>query len=212
MSEESTPITTNSKMLRPTIRRRAYPQYAASTNRDVPVFIKKLMEPSHSAYKFVPYWNPPDYLRDLRASGSDTTELEKLYNENPPENHVLYPPKPKMNINFAPVQALYDRYAKQGKMPPIDERLQALNAAGYPEEVLLDVMKKHDKRIKDGPELEKFIHAIFGDIGDKKPTAAKKKTLHQLLKIKKRVYAQPEPDDEETPVDNDELCGNDDEL
>jgi hypothetical protein len=60
-------------------------------------------------------------------------------------------------------------------------------------------MQKHDARIAAKPELEKFLFDIFGDQTEKKTASVKKKSIYQILKIKKQTFAMPEPDDEELP-------------
>lgn len=149
--------------------------------------------------KFVPYWNPTDYLKDLKANGTNITDLEKLYKDNPPQRDVPKSKKETKNLNLEPVYKLYKKYSKPVRKPPLDERVKALHEAGYSEEDLLNVMKKDAKRVLDVPDLEKFIFDIFGDIADKKTTAIKKRTIKQILNIKKRVFVMPEPDDEELP-------------
>jgi hypothetical protein len=104
---------------------------------------------------------------------------------------------------------LYSRY--KNKRPPLDDRIKALHEAGYPDAVLIDVMKKDARRVAESAKLDEFIFGIFGDITDKKTPSAKKKTIHQILKIKKRVYAMPDPTEDENPVEDD-LCEGDTEC
>jgi hypothetical protein len=82
-------------------------------------------------------------------------------------------------------------------MPKIEERIKALKSVGSPDEVLLEVLKGHEKRIKDKPMLEQFINSIFGEFSDKRAAAPKKKNLYQVLKIKKPSYATVDKEDEE---------------
>jgi hypothetical protein len=159
-----------------------------------------------SQRKFVPYWDPESYLRDLKINGHDTAELERLHKANPPPVEVDLCTKKELNINTTPIEKLYAKY--KNTKPPIDERVKAFHEAGYPDAVLIDIMKKDARRVADSAKLDEFIFTIFGDITDKKTPSAKKKTIHQILKIKKRVYAMPEPSDEENPVEDD-LCEGD---
>jgi hypothetical protein len=171
-----------------------------------PQHLKPGTIPDAETRKFVPYWDPESYLRDLKINGHDTTELERLHKENPPPVEIDLCKKKQIDINQAPIEKLYARY--NNKRPPLDERIKALHEAGYPDAVLIDVMKKDARRVAESAKLDEFIFAIFGDITDKKTPSAKKKTIHQILKIKKRVYAMPEPTDEENPVEDD-LCEGD---
>ena len=156
--------------------------------------------------KFVPFWDPDSYLYDLKMNGHDTTEIERLHKENPPPIEVNLCKKKQLDINMEPIEKLYAKY--KNKRPPLDERIKALHDAGYPESVLIDVMKKDAKRAADSAKLDEFIFAIFGDIADKKTPSVKKRSIHQILKIKKRVYAMPEPGEDENPVEDD-LCEGD---
>lgn len=88
------------------------------------------------------------------------------------------------------IQRLYTEYYNKQKIPPIEERVQAFRAAGYPEHVLEDMVTKHLKRMDSKSEDEQFIKNIFGEVSNKKEAPPKKKTLSQLLNIKKpRVVA-----------------------
>jgi hypothetical protein len=146
---------------------------------------------------FVPYWNPEPYLKDLENSGTDITELKRLHEEFPPSAETYYTKKAPLVLNTTPLEKLYAKYPC--KKPPLDERIKACHEAGYPEEKLLDIMKKDAKRVAEKPELEKFLFDIFGEVSEKKTSSVKKKTIHQILKIRKQYFALPEPDDEELP-------------
>jgi len=165
---------------------------------------------AHEKPNFVPYWNPEDYLRDLKRTGTDITDLEKVYAEHPPREDAVYIKKVSPDINTRPLEDLYMKYSKPVRKPPVDEHIKALHEAGYSEQVLLEVMRKNAKRIEDGPKLDDFIFNIFGDMSDKKTsTSTKRRTISQILKIKKRVFAVPEPDDEEIPVEDDNVYDDD---
>lgn len=94
------------------------------------------------------------------------------------------------------IQRLYTEYYNKQTMPPIEERVKAFREAGYPEHVLEDMVTKHLKRIDSKNEDEQFIKNIFGEVSNKKESQPKKKTLSQLLNIKKpRVIAMDIEDD-----------------
>ena len=69
---------------------------------------------------------------------------------------------------------------------------------GYPDEVLRDMLVKHEKKEASRAELDEFVTSIFGELSDKKTTAPKKRTLYQVLKIRKAVYAMPDQDPDPT--------------
>lgn len=169
------------------------------------------------------------YFQDLEKNGTDTTRLRRKHAEalermsEPEESSTNTDFKPPEFIDKIPVRlvtknnkvkvkicselaTLHEKYYSKGKMPKIEERLKALKAVGYPDEVLLKVLNNHEKRLKERPENEKFINAIFGEYTDKRPTAPKKKNLYQVLKIKRPTYAtiDNDEDNEEDAISDDE--------
>jgi hypothetical protein len=158
---------------------------------------------------WVPYWNPDHYLDDLRKNSKDISEIEKLYEQYPPEPFVDTLAKKVTNINPEPIYELYKKYSKPVRVPPLEERIRAYKKAGYSQETLLSVMQRDEKMKQDSEKLDQFIFNIFGDFKDKK-TSNKKKTLTQLLKIKRQVVIMPDIEPEENPnedaeVDDDEV-------
>jgi hypothetical protein len=107
-------------------------------------------------------------------------------------------------VNTKPLEDLYAKYSKPSRKPPLEERIKAMHQCGYPEEVLLETMKRDAKLTAQSADLDNFIFNIFGEVNDKKQSAPKKRTITQILKIKKRSYAKPEIDDEEIPVEDDD--------
>jgi len=173
--------------------------------------------PIYTKPKFVPFWNPEHYFNDLETHGTDSTHVRQLH-ENCiyPEPTTIKIKKKICNVSFMdklPVSTIvkndkvkiviqsglyniYEKYLKKNKKAPIDEYVRALYEVGYSEDILLDVMKKDAKRKAMAPELEQFVFDVFGEFNDKK-VVVKKKTIQQILKFKKKIYAMPEP--EETP-------------
>jgi len=170
---------------------------------------------------FRPVVNPELYFRDLEKNGTNTTELRRLqakYETNEEQieiqkikydvpdylDHIpvhLDVKKGRVKIRICSEMAnLYDKFYSKGIKPKIEERIKALKTFGYPDEVLLDVLKKDEKRVKDEPVLEEFINTIFGEFSDKRPSAPKKKNLYQVLKIRKYAAPTDEYADEEEPV------------
>ena len=192
-------------MIRPSPQRR-YPNYIGQSEK----FIFRQPKRVTQELPFVPFWNPDQYLRDLKENGTDVSKLEKMYAEHPPQEEITFKKKIPGDLNMTPIERLYKRYPM--KKPPIEERIRALHEAGYSEEVLLTVMKKDVKRAEDGPKLDEFIFNVFGEMSEKKTASTKKRTIQQILKLKKRVYAMPEPNDEEIPVEDDDNVYEDDEV
>jgi phosphoglycolate phosphatase-like HAD superfamily hydrolase len=83
------------------------------------------------------------------------------------------------------IEKLYADYYNKHEMPPIDVRIKAFREAGYPEEILTSMKEKWEARLAARPEFDKFVHDIFGKVSTKKDAPPKKKTLSQLLNIKK---------------------------
>ena len=191
-------------MMRPSARHTR----ARQTSRRIPSHLKDQLGQSVAPKtSFVPYWDPESYIRDLKLNGHDTTEIERLHKEHPPVDELVFTAKKPFDINTQPLEKLQAKY--KNKKPPLDERIKALHEAGYPDEVLIDVMKKDAKRVAEYAKIDDFIFAIFGDANEKKASSAKKKSIHQILKIKKRTYAVPDPTEDENPVEDD-LCEGDD--
>jgi len=183
--------------LRPTRPVRKY--VTPSSSDEVLYHFSKKDIPVERFHTFRPFWQPYPYLNDLKKNGINIEELEKLYKDNPPQVEKYYEAKPKKNLDMKPLSDLYDRYSKPLRVPPIEERIKALHQCGYSNEDLIKVMKQHDVRLASKPELEKFVFDVFGDQNEKKTASAKKKNIYQILKIKKRTFAMPEPNEEELP-------------
>lgn len=174
--------------------------------------------PEYTKPEFIPVWNPEHYFNDLETHGIDSTHVRQLH-ENcvyPEEESIIFKTKQKCGVTVIdklPVSTIvkndkvkvvihsglyniHEKYLKKNKKAPIDEYIKALYDVGYPEDVLFDVMKKDAKRKAMIPELTQFVFDVFGEFNDKK-VVVKKKTIKQILKFKKKIYAMPEP--EETP-------------
>ena len=99
-------------------------------------------------------------------------------------------------INTQPLADLYAKYSKPPRTPPLEERIKVMHQCGYPEEVLLETMKRDAKMNAQSDELDAFLIAIFGEANEKKQSAPKKRTISQILKIKKMSYARPDVEDQ----------------
>ena len=216
--------------LRPIPRRRSS-SYQTLTSSSSTIQARLFKSPylSYRPPPYVPVINPELYFADLERNGTDTTRLRELQSEYD-SRHIEKEVEVKTNfvgpqfIDHIPVNitvnengkvkikichemaSLHEKYYSKAKMPKIEERIKALKSVGYPEEVLLKVLKHHDQMIKAKPELDKFINSIFGDFSDKRPAAPKKKNLYQVLKIKKPSYATVDKeDDEEDAISDNEV-------
>jgi hypothetical protein len=99
---------------------------------------------------------------------------------------------------------MYKQMAKTKKKPSIQERLTACNAFGYSSDMLLLIHEKDEKRKADAHKLDTFCEMIFGEFSEKKQSAPKKKSLYQILKIKKPSYALPDAVDVEDEEPNED--------
>jgi hypothetical protein len=99
------------------------------------------------------------------------------------------------HINTQPLADLYAKYSNPLRKPPLEERIKVMHQCGYPEEVLMETMKREERMIAQSDEMDAFIYAIFGEANEKKQSAPKKRTITQILKIKKMSYARPDVED-----------------
>ena len=181
-------------------------------------------EPDHD---FVPLMHPDLYFYYLEQLGEDTTRTRQLHARNPAPPPIPIPPKVRYPVpeyvDHVPVTLevsksgrvrcrihtkmldMYEKMQKTHKMPSIEDRIMAAKDFGYPDEVLKDMLVKHEKKEASRAELDEFVTSIFGEMSDKKSTAPKKKNLHQVFKIRKMVYAMPDqdPDPEEEEPNED---------
>ena len=89
-------------MERPTVRRSQYAKPVIYDATSSAIFFNSIMKPLPPVkkLKFAPFWNPGDYLRELKANGTNTIELEKLYKQHPPEdNFYIYKKRSFDHIN-----------------------------------------------------------------------------------------------------------------
>jgi hypothetical protein len=188
--------------------------------------VGRLLNPTPApswSYTFTPIVHSELYFECLEANGEDSTRARKLHNECPYVPPEPLPPKNKWELpkyrDWVPVTL---EVTAKGKVrchikpgmadlynspchhkPSIETRLKACRDFGYPTEVLLDVLKKHEKRIENKPAIDEFFLSVFGDEPLKKVAPPKKKTLQQIFKFRKMVYAKPDDDPEEEDARSD---------
>lgn len=86
----------------------------------------------------------------------------------------------KFTVNQNPMHVLLEKYYSKGKIPPINERIDLLRKAGYPEKTLNKIVKGHMQAKKDSEKNQKVLDDIFMKFNIK-PT--KKKILKPVKKI-----------------------------
>ena len=110
----------------------------------------------------------------------------------------------KDNYNHPSIQMLQTEYYSKGITPPIDVRLNAHKAAGYPQSYLLKMLKKHEERMERQPEVDAWFDLVMGPHIKKKETVSKPRTLTQIFKIKAVKPIKPDDDDADVVDEDDE--------
>lgn len=129
--------------------------------------------------------NFDSYYRDkVRSVGWETPSLKRLrefHDANPPRVHVPAKPSYKYPYDFErvsvnikshkngikvsitqPFHELYENYQSKGIQPPVEERVRLMKLAGYPEHILVSLIKC-DQRWKRNEQKNKlFLESIFG--------------------------------------------------
>lgn len=133
-------------------------------------------------------WTPPtDYKFVAERMDSESREqfiaqCEAWFEANPRPETVAKVEKPV--IDNTPITNLFHKYS--GDVPPLDERIRAYKAAGYPDEYLIKVMDRHAKMEETSDERQKVLNAIFA----KWPSASKpvpKPKTKVIKAVKKRT-------------------------
>lgn len=151
--------------------------------------------------------NIDGYIRSMGFTGEEEAMCRKLYTPEPepivetvkkfiptiPDILHVY-----VNMNIlksgtirvklaVPMEPVYE-YQRKGKMAPLDVRIKAAKAVGYPEEILLKMIKNHDDAKAKQVKLNEFIDVIFGKSINAKVSKPKAKTIHESInaKLKKK--------------------------
>ena len=133
-------------------------------------------------------WTPPtDYMfvaehMDAESRAQFIAQCEAWFEANPRPEAVEKVEKPV--IDNAIIMNLFQKYS--GETPPLDERIRAYKAAGYPDEYLIKVMERHAKMEETSDERQKVLDAIFS----KWPSASKpvpKPKAKVIKAVKKRT-------------------------
>ena len=142
--------------------------------RDWEWVIKYMEEPQKSAYK---------------------ARCEQWLEDHPPP-HPDTNSKSKLEINHAPIQALFAKWAHKGpplseggppqpSVPPIEERVKAYRQAGHSEEYIQKAIDRAAHAVENADKRQDAIDKIFG----KYPAASKsKRAAPKVIKaVKKRM-------------------------
>ena len=136
------------------------------------------------------------FIADLRGRSSEAVKANQ-----PPKVRRFTIPLPTWTDGPREMHPalvdLYEKYNSKNKKAPIEVRVAAFTAAGYPEHIISKMVTSHEKRSEEHEDLITFSMNIFGKSSTKKEAPAKRKTLHQLLNIKKPRKAKIEDDVEE---------------
>ena len=207
------PVTATSGFLRPGIFGK---KKAVTPDGPVPEYLKNMLYKNNFSkpkQKFAPvmYWK--EYLKDLERTGTSediVDRLRTLHEEwDPVETTEVTVTSHKVPVRAdavvvnvtttkagkvkvyvgAPMDDITNRYFSKGIRAPIDEYLKALKRFGYPEETLLKMLEKHQKREAKSDELDAFIERIFGKSSTKTASKPKmrsaKDQLMTMMKIRK---------------------------
>ena len=133
-------------------------------------------------------WAPPaDYQHVAAHMEPESREqfiarCEAWFEANPRPEAAARVEKPVIDNPI--IMNLFQKYS--GDVPPLDERIRAYKAAGYPDEYLIKVMDRHAKLEETSDERQKALDCIFA----KWPSASKPvpKPKGKVIKaVKKRT-------------------------
>jgi hypothetical protein len=156
-----------------------------------------------------PITNIENYIRSAGLEGEQAEEIRKKYTPEPDEPkeeketinvpsdplHVFCTTKVlkngKVSIKLSvPMEPVYE-YHRKGERGPINIRIRAAKAFGYPDSILEKMLRHEDKITSDEyqEEMDEFIEKVFGQAMNAKVSKPKKKTIHETLTaiMKKRV-------------------------
>ena len=145
-----------------------------------------------------------DTLRKLfRVWKEVSKKHEEKINVPDDPNHIIVrtrvTSKGKVKVALEqPYKKLYDRYLDFTTPPPsLEEKIFYAQQFGYPERVLKNIMKAHDRREAQRPKIEELIIRVFGETKSKTYSKPKKKSLIKQMctrvkKIKDNIQSETE--------------------
>ena len=194
----------------PKIRPIPRPRKQCEYSDQIPERVYKLLNTPMCPYiapEFSPIINIDGYIRGMGYTGEKEALCRKMYTPEPDEvviKEVKFVPVSSdplyvyVNMNVlknglvrvkitVPMEPVYE-YQRKGKMAPLDVRIRAAKAVGYPDSVLTRMIKNHDEIKSKQAKLDEFIDLIFGKSINAKVSKPKAKTVHESLntKLKKR--------------------------
>lgn len=167
----------------------------------------KQKSPAPVSYTFAPISNIDGYIRDRCLTGEEVKLYRRLYTPPPepePKKHEVpnVPSDPlhlfvKMTVVFnlktletrvkvkitVPMEPVYLAQRK-GTLPPIEVRIRAAHGFGYPESILIQMMKHHEQRNDNIKKMDECIESVFGKCMSAKTNKPKKKTVQEALNSK----------------------------
>lgn len=177
---------------------------------ELPERIARILNPKPHVYQplvYMPITNIDGYIRSMGFSAEEEARCRELYTPQPESIvEIVKPFVPEscdplhvyVNMNIlkngtirikltAPFEPVYE-YQRKGKMAPLDVRIKAAKGMGYPDSVLLTMIKKHDEAKEKQSNLDEFIELIFGKSIHAKVSKPKAKTVQEALntKLKKK--------------------------
>ena len=99
------------------------------------------------------------------------------------------------NHEHPAIQQLHVDYYSKGTKPPINARIIAYKAAGYPESWLLKMLTNSERVERNRAETDKWFDLVMGSYANKKESVPKPKTLKQIFKIKTVKVIMPDVED-----------------
>ena len=175
---------------------------------EIPYRIAKILNAKPCVYippVYPPITNIDGYIYSMGYKGEEEAQCRKLYTPTPDpvvdfvkpfvpldplhvhvNIHVLKNGTVKVKITV-PLEPVYE-YQRKGKMAPLNVRICAAKAAGYPESVLLKMLDNANESKTKQASLDDFIKLIFGKSMNAKVSKPKAKTVHEALlsKMKKK--------------------------
>ena len=146
-----------------------------------------------------------DTLRKLiRVWKEVSKKHEEKINVPDDPNHIIVrtrvTSKGKVKVALEqPYKKLYDRYLDFTTPPPsLEEKIFYAQQFGYPERVLKNIMKAHDRREAQRPKIEELIIRVFGETKSKTYSKPKKKSLIKQISTRVKKYNSQSETETET--------------
>ena len=152
--------------------------------------VGEIVTEMHKGYNFTPrppkpfrphYFDSEFYARKI----FETEEEQQAYIFKCKEYYANLPVKPVVVVAEKPtinVKMIADYWRRRKTMPPLEDRVKLLQAAGYPEDRVQKYIKYYEKEAEMSAENQKKIDKIFGSFAVVKPKQKK-----VIKPVKKKV-------------------------